>query len=73
MPIGTAMSALALFLQDLGHFVEGSDVSDYYFTEDDLKQRSILIHPFSSSNIDGKSIYIISSAYTENEEVKKII
>lgn len=70
---GTAMSALALFLQDLGHFVEGSDVSDYYFTEDDLKQRSILIHPFSSSNIDGKSIYIISSAYTENEEVKKII
>ncbi len=67
------MSSLALFLQDLGNFVEGSDVKDYYFTEDELRKRSIPIHSFSKNNIDGKSIYIISSAHKENEEVKEVM
>lgn len=67
------MSSLALFLQDLGHFVEGSDVDEHYFTEDELKRRLIPIHPFSTENIDGKSIYIVSTAYKDNEETKFII
>lgn len=70
---GSLLSAVALFLQDLGHFVEGSDSNDFYFTETELRKRSILIHSFSKDNIDGKSIYIISPAYIDHEETNEII
>lgn len=39
---GSGMSALALYLQDLGHLVEGSDDDTYYFTEDELKKEIFL-------------------------------
>lgn len=69
---GTLLSSIAMYLQDLGNFVEGSDTNDFYFTEKELRKRSIPIHNFSKENIDGKSIYIISPAYINHEEVEEI-
>lgn len=70
---GTGMAALAMYLQDLGHTVEGSDESTTYFTEGELIKRNIPIYSFDVANIDGKSIYIISYGQIDNPETKKII
>lgn len=68
------MSSLACMLKDLGHNVVGSDVSDYYFTEDILIKRKIEILEFNEYNITSEYIYIIGNAFDErNEEVRKVI
>lgn len=68
------MSALAKLLKDKGFEVSGSDVIDYYFTEDDLIKNDIPILKFDEKNITGDSFYIIGNAYDENNvEVCKII
>jgi len=38
---GSGMSALALMLHQMGHKVQGSDVSKYYFTQRGLEQAGI--------------------------------
>ncbi|VUX18918.1 UDP-N-acetylmuramate--L-alanine ligase [Streptococcus pasteurianus] len=48
---GSGMSALALMLHQMGHKVQGSDVSKYYFTQRGLEQAGIKILPFSEDNI----------------------
>lgn len=68
------MSSLACFLKDLGNIVAGSDVEDYYFTEEALKQKKINIFPFNKNNIKSHYIYIIGNAFDErNVEVREII
>ena len=71
---GTGMSALACLLSDLGNKVEGSDEDEYYFTEDNLIKRNIIIHKFNEVNLDSTYIYIIGNAFNlNNKEVQKII
>ncbi len=71
---GTGMSALACVLKDMGYLVSGSDVSDYFYTEDNLKRHNINCLIFDKDNIsDSKAYYISSTCYGEdNEEVKEV-
>ena len=48
------MSALACFLNDLGNDVRGCDVDIYFFTEDRLKEKNILV-----DNIDNFLLAIL--------------
>lgn len=67
------MSALARVLKDLGHEVTGSDVKEYFFTEEALKEKNITYHNFNKKNITDEYIYISSSCYDEkHEEIKKV-
>ena len=71
---GTGMSALANLLKDKGFDVCGSDVKDYYFTEDNLISNDIPIFEFNEKNVTGDCFYVIGSAYNEeNVEVNTII
>ncbi|MDD3821986.1 MAG: Mur ligase domain-containing protein, partial [Bacilli bacterium] len=38
---GTGMSALAHIYHDLGYQVQGSDVTEHLFTQDDLEKKKI--------------------------------
>lgn len=68
------MSSLACMLKDLGYDVIGSDNSNYYFTEDKLKEKNITYEEFGVNELSPNYIYIIGNAYNEtNGEVKKII
>lgn len=68
------MSSLACFLKDLGNYVIGSDVEDYYFTEESLKNKKINYFTFSKDNIKSTYIYIIGNAFDKNNiEVNEII
>lgn len=70
---GTGMSALAQYLHDFNHDVIGSDVGDYYFTEEALIKKNILPLTFNISNLREDYIYIISHAYNDtNIEVQEI-
>src|SRR5690625_6802313 len=55
---GTGMSALAHILYDAGENVQGSDVDQYFFTEEALHQKKIPILPFSKDNITEDLIVI---------------
>lgn len=69
---GSGMSALACILKDLGYEIEGSDVKQYFFTEEGLIQRNIKIHEFNENNIKENMVIIQGNAYSDdNIEVKK--
>jgi UDP-N-acetylmuramate--alanine ligase len=42
------MSALALMLHQMGHKVQGSDSTDYYFTQRGLELAGIPLLPFDT-------------------------
>ena len=44
---GSGMSALAILLKKLGHDVQGSDTSDFIFTQNNLKKEKIKILEYS--------------------------
>ena len=68
------MSSLACFLKDLGNTVVGSDVSDYFFTEETLKNKKINYFTFNKNNIKSTYIYIIGNAFDKNNlEVMEIL
>ncbi len=74
MPIGTGMSALALYLKSKGYDVIGSDVHNYYFTMEQLQEQDIVIKDYNEDNITNEYIYIIGLSITkENIEFKKIL
>ena len=71
---GTGMASLAIILKQLGHEVIGSDISDYVFTEINLKMHGIEILTFNEKNITEDFPYTIiySTAFNENNpEFKK--
>ncbi len=73
---GAGMSALALLLHDLGHEVIGSDVKEYFYTEDELVKRKIQVLPFGNiKETNNKYLYIIGEAfnYNNNIDVKMIM
>src|SRR5699024_10119624 len=63
---GTGMSALAHILYDSGIKVQGSDVENYFFTEDALNEKNIPILPFSKDNIKEGLTIIAGNAFTED-------
>ena len=68
------MSALACYLNDLGHIVLGSDTNEYFFTENELRKRNIEINEYDKDNITKDYIYVIGLSITkENEEFSEII
>lgn len=63
---GTGMSSLACMLHDLGHHVSGSDLPKHFFTEDELRKRSIEIVEFNPNNIPDYAEIIIGNAFLED-------
>ena len=69
---GTGMSALAHILYDAGEKVQGSDVEEYFFTEDALRKKEIPMLPFSKNNIKENFVVIAGNAFTDHhEEIKE--
>lgn len=69
---GTGMSALAHILHDAGEKVQGSDVDQYFFTEDALRKKNIPMLPFSKDNIKEDYVVIAGNAFPDHhEEIKE--
>jgi UDP-N-acetylmuramate--alanine ligase len=69
---GAGMAALACMMKEMGETVEGSDLEKHFFTEVQLHELQIPIHPFGVYPKDGSTV-IIGNAYREDfEDVKKI-
>jgi UDP-N-acetylmuramate--alanine ligase len=49
------MAALVEILYSRGAIITGSDVSDYFYTDEILKKLSISVQPFSAANITDKN------------------
>ena len=69
---GSGMAALACMMKEMGEHVEGSDLEKHFFTEIQLHELNIPIHPFGTYPQDG-SIIILGNAFKEDfEDVKHI-
>lgn len=69
---GSGMSSLALILFDKGLKVQGSDVSQYFFTQKSLEDNNIPIFEFSEDNIKEGLTVIAGNAFgDDHEEIKK--
>lgn len=63
---GSGMSSLAQILHDSEQRVQGSDVDKYFFTEQPLRERDILIQPFSEENIKEGMTVIAGNAFPDH-------
>jgi len=61
------MAALACMMKEMGERVEGSDLEKHFFTEEQLHELHIPIHPFGILPPDGSTI-IIGNAFKEDFE-----
>ena len=69
---GTGMSALALVLFGEGYQVQGSDVSTYFFTQQELENNHIPIMEFSADNINDQLFVIAGNAFGDDHpEIQK--
>lgn len=69
---GTGMSALAQILHDSGEKVQGSDVEEHFFTQEELERKGIDIMPFSTENITEDITVIAGNAFSEEHiEIRK--
>ena len=70
---GSGMSSLSMLLKDKGELVQGSDVDDYIFTEEELKKREIPVLNFDENNFSSEDIIVIGHKFinSENKEVIK--
>ena len=69
---GAGMSALAQVLHDIGHTVQGSDITAEVFTEGPLRKKNIKILPFSEDNVVEGFTYIAGNAFKDDHpEIKK--
>lgn len=63
---GSGMSPLAQIMHDMGKSVQGSDIEQYFFTEDRLRERGITILPFEADNIKENMTIIAGNAFNDN-------
>ena len=69
---GSGMAALACMMKEMGETVEGSDLEKHFFTEEQLHELHIPIHPFGTLPPDGSTV-VIGNAFKEDfDDVKKI-
>ena len=62
---GAGMAALACMLKETGETVEGSDLTKHFFTEEQLHDLHIPIHPFGVLPPDGSTV-IIGNAFKDD-------
>lgn len=67
---GSGMSALASILHDLGHNVQGSDTTEYLFTQKGLDSREISMLPFDATNITSEWTIIQGNAFNAENNVE---
>jgi UDP-N-acetylmuramate--alanine ligase len=65
---GTGMSPLAQILHDMGHDVQGSDISQYIFTQAALEDRNIPVFTFDKNNIQEGQTIIAGNAFGDDHE-----
>lgn len=65
---GSGMSSLALVLHQKGYKVQGSDVTEYFFTQRDLEIAGVKILPFDKNNIQPGMIIIAGNAFPDTHE-----
>lgn len=65
---GSGMSALALILHEEGYTVQGSDVSKYFFTQQNLEDNNIPIYLFDADNIQEGQTIIAGNAFPDTHE-----
>lgn len=65
---GSGMASLALILHGLGFEVQGSDIEEHLFTEDEVRAHGIKILPFSADNIKEDMIIIKGNAFKDTHE-----
>lgn len=71
---GSGMSALALILHDKGFKVQGSDITQYTFTQRGLEQAGIKVLPFDEANItEGLTVIAGNSFEDDHPEIKKAL
>lgn len=67
---GSGMSALALMLHQMGKKVQGSDTTDYFFTQRGLEKAGISILPFDEKNIQADQILIAGNSFSATNNVE---
>lgn len=65
---GSGMASLALILHGLGFEVQGSDIDEHLFTEDEVRAAGIKILPFSADNIKEDMIIVKGNAFKDTHE-----
>lgn len=65
---GTGMSALALLLKDIGYEIQGSDYTEYFFTEDKLIENGIKIYNLNEDKITKEMIIVVGNAFLNHLE-----
>ena len=70
---GSGMSALAQVMKKLGYDVQGSDITEHFFTQIELDKLNVKILPFNKDNIKEGQIIVRGTTFNEtnNEEVKR--
>lgn len=70
---GSGMSSLSMLLKDKGEIVQGSDVDEYIFTEEELKRKNIPVYSFNENNFNFEDIVVIGHKFidSDNQEVVK--
>ncbi len=63
---GSGMSPLAQILHDEGHYVQGSDIDKYFFTEKPLHDRHIKVLLFNEANIEEGMTIIAGNAFPDS-------
>ncbi len=63
---GAGMSALALILHEKGFNVQGSDITEYVFTQRELEKAGITILPFDKHNIKSNMIVVAGNAFKDS-------
>ncbi|MFC4651813.1 UDP-N-acetylmuramate--L-alanine ligase [Lactococcus nasutitermitis] len=67
---GSGMSALALMLKQMGKEVQGSDSTDYYFTQYGLEQAGVPLLPFDEKNIKPDYELIVGNSFNDDNNVE---
>lgn len=63
---GSGMSALALIMHGEGYAVQGSDVSKYFFTQQELEKQNLPIMEFNPDNIQEGLTIIAGNAFQDD-------
>ncbi|MQW22892.1 MULTISPECIES: UDP-N-acetylmuramate--L-alanine ligase [unclassified Lactococcus] len=67
---GSGMSALALMLHQMGKNVQGSDSTDYFFTQRGLELAGIPLLPFDEKNIKPGDVLIVGNSFNDENNVE---
>ena len=63
---GSGMASLAIILHGLGFDVQGSDIEEHLFTEDEVRANGITILPFNADNIKEEMIIVKGNAFKDD-------